>query len=69
MHLDTTLAKQGDIIKGGTVIGTSGNTGEFASGQYHLHFSIYPSSIAPKLGTDKKWDVRQSVNPMNYLPK
>jgi murein DD-endopeptidase MepM/ murein hydrolase activator NlpD len=69
IHLDTTSVKEGDTINGGTVIGTSGNTGEFAFEKYHLHVSVFPSSIAPKLGVSGKWVSMRSVNPLNYLPK
>jgi murein DD-endopeptidase MepM/ murein hydrolase activator NlpD len=68
-HLDTISVKQGDKINGGAVIGTSGNTGEFAFKKYHLHFSVFSSNIAPKLGVSGKWVSNKSVNPLDYLPK
>jgi murein DD-endopeptidase MepM/ murein hydrolase activator NlpD len=61
--------KEDDRINGGAVLGTSGNTGEFAFEKYHLHFSIFPSNAAPKLGTSGKWVSMRSVNPLNHLPK
>jgi murein DD-endopeptidase MepM/ murein hydrolase activator NlpD len=69
VHLDTTAVKEGDKISAGAVIGTSGNTGEFAYKKYHLHFSVFPSKTAPKLGADGKWVSNQSVNPVLYFPK
>jgi murein DD-endopeptidase MepM/ murein hydrolase activator NlpD len=42
-HLDEQIAKVGDMVKAGEVIGTVGNTGNAQTTSPHLHFGIYSS--------------------------
>lgn len=51
-HNSTIHKQQGDIVKGGEVIATSGNTGELTTGP-HLHFELWNSGYA--------------VNPEDYI--
>ena len=41
MHLSTISAQSGDQVKGGDLLGFSGNTGTAAGGAYHLHESVF----------------------------
>ena len=39
-HNESLNNSQGDIVQGGDIIGTVGNTGEYSTG-YHLHFELW----------------------------
>lgn len=51
-HNSTLTKEQGDLVKAGEVIATSGNTGDFSTGP-HLHFEL--------------WSDGYSVNPTNFI--
>ena len=54
-HLDKQLARKGQFVRKGQVIGTVGNTGNARTTPAHLHFGIYT------------W--KGSVNPLPYVKK
>jgi len=51
-HLRFRFVKEGDVVRGGGIIGTVGKTGSLATG-IHLHFEI--------------WRDGQAVNPADYI--
>ncbi len=51
-HMRHALVREGDVVKGGTVIGTVGKTGLLAKGN-HLHFEV--------------WRDGQAVDPAEYI--
>jgi hypothetical protein len=56
----TSLAKNGNAVHAGDVLGFVGNTGDASGGAYHLHFEVHPSSLL-FLGYDG------AVDPTSYL--
>jgi murein DD-endopeptidase MepM/ murein hydrolase activator NlpD len=54
------LAKDGQHVHAGDVLGFVGNTGDAAGGPYHLHFEVHPASLL-FLGYDG------AVDPTPYL--
>jgi Peptidase family M23 len=56
----TPLAKDGNAVHAGDVLGFVGNTGDAEGSPYHLHFEIHPASLV-FLGYDG------AVNPTQYL--
>jgi hypothetical protein len=56
----TALARNGNEVHAGDVIGFVGNTGDAEGGAYHLHFEIHPASLL-FLGYDG------AVDPTPYL--
>lgn len=51
-HNGSLIKSQGDLVKAGEVIATSGNTGEFTTGP-HLHFEL--------------WNDGYPINPTNFI--
>ena len=56
----TPLAKNGNAVRAGDVLGFVGNTGDAEGGPYHLHFEIHPTSLL-FLGYDGV------IDPTSYL--
>jgi hypothetical protein len=56
----TPLARDGNRVHAGDVLGFVGNTGDADGGAYHLHFEVHPASLLV-LGYDG------AVNPTPYL--
>ena len=56
----TPLAKNGNAVRAGDVLGFVGNTGDAEGGPYHLHFEIHPRSLL-FLGYDGV------IDPTSYL--
>ncbi len=68
-HLNEIIAKEGDFVTHGSLIGTVGNTGNAAKTPAHLHFAIatmvpYPWRI--DTSTDG-WMKMFFLNPIDYL--
>ena len=77
-HLSVISAKKGQVVKGGDVVGLSGNTG--SSTGPHLHVAVYASlgvkvdtvpskSCGGKIFTQPISALSAYLNPMLYLPK